>query len=171
MARACAAAPAAGSATSSSAMRPTRRPTGGASAPSESRVSAGLGECGVASTAAPSPPGPDVPGAQRSADARATGRTTPPVAGMAGPGSGPARRCWSAIDIAVEDAAPRASGLKSTTLCRSRVPARTSPPTCGRFASHATASDAYPAAYCELRRGLARHKQEIVFTDLVGGLD
>jgi hypothetical protein len=153
MAPACAAARAGGSAMCSSAMRPTRQPSGGASARSGSGVSAGLSECDAASTAAPSRPGPGVRNARQSADAHATSRTTPPVAGTVGPGSGRARRCWNGMGTGAWPAAPAVLGSRSTTSFRSRPAARTSPPTCERFASHATASDEEGAGEISTRTG------------------
>lgn len=135
---ACVAALSAGSATSSSATRPTRQPFADASARSGSGVSAGLSECGAAWTATPCRQSLAVLVAHRCAGAHATSRTTPRGAATAGPGNGRARRCWSEMDTAAWHAAPPMSGSRSTTSCLWRPEARTSSPTCERCAPHAT---------------------------------
>ncbi len=85
----------------------------------------GLPNCADASTVVHSHPGLGVRCAFRIDDVRETGGTTSLVAGVAGPGKGLARRCWSEMGTAAWRAGSPVFVSRSTASCRSLRMAQT----------------------------------------------
>ena len=138
MASACAAAPAAGSATCSLATHPTRQPSAAASARSASGANAEPDECAAASTAVLSPADLAALIARGFGGGRGISATMRHAAGTAGPGSGCASRSSNETVIGARGAAGSGSSLRSTTSFRWQPGDRTSRRTYGRCASIAT---------------------------------